>query len=205
MRVIEKVEIKLEWKDIDSRVVHPRPTYKRSTGKKVKHVMEILRHVAVNNGRLRDEDRIDEMPLVVGLGMAFEEWCAGLYPNMHLQPGEVKREGVAGNPDGFDSIFIGDLVDEFKFTYKSLRKRQDIRDEWMWMQQVMAYINIIDQEKYVFGGEVFRPSHGRFHICWANGDYTYPLQPRYIRYLVEFGRMELEENWNMMTKYAKEV
>jgi hypothetical protein len=45
--------------------------------------------------------------------------------------------------------------------------------------------------------------YGRFHINWSCGNYTYPLTPRYMRYLVEFEEKELRGNWAMLVAARK--
>lgn len=201
MKVLDITEVKLEWSDINSRIQHPKPTHKRSPGV---HVSGVLKHIAQKLGTLKEDDGNDEMPMVVAMGMAFEEWAAGLYPKMKWQPGELKHQGVVGSPDGkswltrlgqevCDGLEHKPVIEEFKFTYKSLRTRQGdaILHEWLWMQQIMAYCNM-DKNK---------PDLGRLHVWFAAGDYTYPLKPRYLRYLIQFSELELKNNWAMIQRY----
>lgn len=204
MQVLEQTEIKLEWKDSLRLYEHPYPTYKRSKGI---HVTDVLRYIAIKTNLLTDEDRNDDMPLRVFLGMAWEQMCVRLYdPNeIKWQPGELERDGIMGSPDGFSmdwhptiDIPTDMCIEEFKYTAKSLRKKggepdqlKDITREWLWMNQVMAYCNMAGLNM------------ARLHVCWACGNYVYPLTERYVRYLIRFEPRELEGNWKMITKYAK--
>jgi hypothetical protein len=202
MQLLEQTEIKLEWFDLNKLHEHPYPKHKRSKGL---HLSDILRKIAIKNNVLKDEDRADEVPLRVFIGMAWEQACVRLYPEIRWQPEELTRDGVAGSPDGFSynilhgTALLGDegIIEEFKFTAKSLRKKgstpddlKDIRDEWLWMQQVMGYCNM----------HPGRLTLARLHVCWECGNYVYPLQERYIRYLIRFEPRELEGNWKMVVK-----
>lgn len=202
MELLEQTEIQLEWPDANKLCVHPYPTHKRSLGI---HLSDILRKIAVSTGQLRDEDREDEMPIRVFLGMCWEQMAARLYSDMVWQPGEVKRDGIAGSPDGFTTQhctmnpFSTEewIIDEFKYTAKSLRVKgggpddlKDIRGEWLWMHQGMGYCNMHPD----------RPNKVRYHVCWAMGNYTFPIKERYVRYLVQFSKNELEGNWKMVVK-----
>lgn len=216
MRVIDRTEIKMEWSDLEAMVLHPHPTKKRSPGV---HVSQVIKYCAQKLGKLSLEDQVDEMPLVVLLGIAWEEIAARLYSEMKWQPGEVKRNGVIGSPDGYskhdmmlpnnfssiEQLTELPVIDEFKFTYKSARHRHDnIIGEWMWMQQVMAYINMNKRmQEIVKGGW---PMLAKLHVCWAMGEYgKYPLKPRYVRYLVKFDKQDLDNNWAMLQRYKSYV
>lgn len=140
MKVIEIVEVKPEWSDLNNLTYHPRPaTLARAPGI---HVSGILKELALQQNLFTNEDRDDEMPLRILLGLGFEEAAARLYPTMMWQPGELVFNGIAGNPDGLDTVpstwvipfantkayhqYIQDwptalCVDEFKYTGKSQR------------------------------------------------------------------------------------
>lgn len=198
-KVLDITELKLEWKDTDNLTVHPRKKHNRSSGV---HVSGVLEAIAVELGLLTPDDRVDLMPLVVLLGLAFEDKAAELYPDLIYHPGELKRQGIIGSPDGISQYaklgipipmradFLGGIViEEFKFTYKSSRQRNDaIINEWLWMNQLMAYLNMDNGTCGIV----------RLHVCWANGDYKYPLQPKYIRYTIRFEPIELRNNWIMI-------
>ena len=206
MKLLEQTEIKLEWFDLNKLHPHPYPQHKRSKGL---HLTDVLRKIAIKNGILTEEDRTDEAPLRVFLGMAWEQMCVRLYPEMRWQPGEVSRDGVAGSPDGYSPLTINstsphipqtreDCIDEFKYTAKSIRKKggqpdelKDIGGEWLWMMQIKGYL----------AAHPAHPTLARLHVCWARGNYTYPyMTERYVRYLIRFTTEEIEGCWEMVKK-----
>lgn len=202
-KVIDITECQLEWRDINSRRLHPRPVLSRYKGV---HVSGVIKQVAVKLGKLTPADEIDFMPQVVALGVMFEEFAAGLYPNMIWQPGQLVRQGIAGNPDGKERKVIDGLGvmklwanHEFKATNKSSRTRQDITQEWMWMEQIKTYINLDPDMSQQVEDLGFGLSY--LHVWWNNWDYTHPLKPKYLRYLIQFFRPELKNNWAMMQRY----
>jgi len=219
MKVLSQVEVKLEWTDLSRMVYHDLNTSPRSKGI---HVSGILKHIALKMNMFKEEDKQDELPLRMLLGMGFEEQAARLYENVWWQPGEYALfegdgEGVPvyGWPDGLEnhadgiedypeSDYLGFLGDgewidhEFKYTGKSMKGREDIRGEWLWMQQVMAYVNMLRAKG-------LNSNKGMFHVCWKYGNYKYPLTERYIRYLVEFEEKELEGNLKMLRAHRSEV
>lgn len=217
MEILEQTEIKLDWEDLKNLRIHPEPVYSRTVSL---HLSDILRKIAIETGQLTDEDRADEMPLRVFLGLAWEAWCVRLYPEVNWQPGELCRDKVYGTPDGltiqgaieeepdgFRHHVEGNvMLEEYKFTHKSCREKggppdshRDIRGDWMWMHQLMGYINMYRANGYE------GMNLARLHVCYANGNYTYPLQERYIRYLIRFSDRELEGNWEMVMKYRRRM
>ncbi len=199
MRVVEQVELKLEWLDANQLTEHPYPKHIRSIGI---HQSDLIRSKAIQLGKLTDEEKGDEFPLRMFLGMAWEQMCVRLYPEILWQPGEYTRGEIAGSPDGLSAelnvvkvgTITGPVVEEFKYTGKSLRTKggdetqlKDITREWMWMAQIMGYCLMV-------GGE-----YGRLHVCWSRGTYGYPMTERYLRYLIKFEQRELEDNWKLLT------
>lgn len=203
--VLEEKEISIEWTDIEK--IHPRKIshIERSGGV---HVTDILRYLhfgsmpspdhpptaaeekdAWEQKKLEwDLDDPDIMPLRMCLGMAWEQWAAGLYPEMEWQPGEVEQDGIAGSPDGWSVTRILPtkiVVEEFKLTWKSCRTREMLKER-LWMWQVKAYT-------YMLGTQ-----WARMHVCWINGNYDRPFTPKYITYLIQFDQEELERNWQMI-------
>lgn len=198
MKVLEQTEINLEWKDIPELYEHPILNTPRSAGV---HLSNILRKVAIDTGQLSEGDRDDEMPLRVFLGLAWEAMAVRLYKDIAWQPGEFERDGIYMTPDGISEIKgLGTVVEEFKYTGKSLRVKggdkdqlKSITGEWMWIQQGLGYCNAVGTDLV------------RYHVCWSRGVYSYPMVERYIRYLVQFSRLELEGNWKMVMKNKYKV
>ena len=211
MKLLSQVEVKLEWSDLNEMVFHERGNGARSEGV---HVSGILKHIALKMNMFKEEDKQDEFPLRMLLGMGFEEQAARLYESVWWQPGEYAlfegEEGgaVYGWPDGLEAVEQEEryerlpstdwIVHEFKYTGKSMKGGEDIRGEWLWMQQVMAYVNML-RARGLYSNK------GMFHICWKYGDYNYPLTERYVRYLVEFEEKELDGNLKMLRAHRSEV
>jgi hypothetical protein len=206
MQILEQVEIKIDWPDINNLHNHPMIVNKRSKGL---HVTDILRKIAIKNKILIERDIEEEFaPIRVLLGMGFEYICVKLYKDIIWQPGELTKDGIIGSPDGYsriNSAIIGAVknefvLDEFKFTAKSLREKggdkdsiRDITKDWLWRNQVLCYLAMHPD----------KPSLVRWHICYARGNYDWAdiLMERYVRYLVRFSEAEILGAWNMIKKY----
>lgn len=191
MKILESKQVAVEWDDLDEWRRQPDPDeHERSSGV---HVSGILKAVALDLNLLQnkqvDTEDLDEFPLRMMLGLAWEHYMAGFYPGMHWQPGELERDRIFGSPDGESWLdeYEDLCIDEFKFTYKSIRRR-NLLNEWMWIHQVRAYCAM----------HPARPTLGRFHVCWSCGDYSYPHVPVYGRYVVQFTAEEVESTWTMM-------
>jgi len=200
MRVLSQVEVKLEWSDLDAMVFHERGNGARSEGV---HVSGILKHIALKMNMFKEEDKADEFPLRMLLGMGFEEQAARLYEDVWWQPGEYalfedEDVPVYGWPDGIEEDGDEWIVHEFKYTGKSMKGREDIRGEWLWMQQGMSYIGALRERG-------LNSNKAMFHICWKYSDYKYPLTERYLRYLVGVEEKELMGNLMMLRAHRGEV
>ncbi len=216
MKVLEQVEVKLDWLDANTLHEHPYPQHKRGTDKP--HVTDILSYIAVESNKLSDVDREDEMPVAVLLGMGWEMVCVRLYSGIWWQPPEVERDGIVGSLDGLSCAGAEDcgggdpfrvegesVVEEFKYTKKSMRKPggkpdepKDIRDEWMWIQQVLAYCAMSE----------YSPRLVRFHVCWARGNYDYAgggNKERYVRYLLRVEERDVESTWRMIMNHKDKI
>lgn len=188
MRLLEAAEIRLDWSDIHNRVSHPKPSMSRSGGL---HLSGVIRYIAQASGILGTSDESeDEMPLRMALGMAWEEWAAGLWPDLSWQPGEIEMDGIIGSPDAVR--LDGDRleVQEFKLTWKSEERwgRDFARRNWMWITQGMGYCYIL------------KTNYCRYHVLWVNGDYR-PPSPKYMTYLVQFDDQELRRRWDMILRH----
>jgi hypothetical protein len=226
MTVLDITEVRLEWSDLNRLTYHPRPEMIRS-GSEEQHVSHVLKSIAQQQKRWTKEDELDDMPLRILLGLAFEEAAARLYKHMIWQPGEIEFDGLIGSPDGIsilngiptrsEQVALSQValvcVDEFKYSGKSQRIKgrkpqpdgnlrsedlKDIRTEWLWMQQCQTYINLLRRR---FPKEYKNLNLGRFHICWKYGAYVFPMLEVYYRYLVQFTEEELAGNWAMMQAF----
>lgn len=214
MKVIEQVEVKMEWTDFGKWVAHSfPPPHPRSPGV---HLSGVLRYVAIQTqildvdpttGKWRgDKDRPDdEFPLRMWMGMGWEHQAAGMYPEMVWQPGEFERDEVFGTPDGLTLLdpawavicrLSGEdaypvMLEEFKLTWKSSFSGA-ITDQWMWMRQGMGYCALLQANGYDC-------RIVRYHVGYVNGDYR-PPSPKYIRYTVEFSQKEIDGLWGLVLR-----
>ncbi len=218
MRVIEQVEMLMEWADVHRRIRHPLPvSHLRSPGV---HLSGVLRYIAQESGILAkpspppppspspssppgvdstsfpDMDE-DIMPLRMMLGMFFEEGAVGLYPDMQWQPGELERDGVFGTCDGLSvTPAHGLLLEEFKLTWKSewnYGKDRFTSANWLWMSQAKGYLALMQANGIDIAPMV------RFHVCWVAGDYR-PPSPKLMRYVVEYTQKEIDSLWGLVLR-----
>jgi len=187
--LISKSPIVIEWQDILGRAKHVKPKTAniRSSGI---HLSGVNKYVLTKLGYLSPDDLTDEMPLRMAVGMAWEDWAVGLWPDMIWQPGEWERDGVFGTPDGYSpGAVLTDrpMVEEFKATWKSrytYGTDENLLGEkgklWMWQLMGNCY--------------AMNCNHARLHILWVNGDYRPPC-PAYVTYLIEFSAVELKQYW----------
>lgn len=190
--LLQETEVGLDMSDLSVRVCH-HVTDKakrilvdpRSTGI---HLMDIVKYCAVKMRVLKPGEPIEEeLPLWPALGFAWEEFCASLYPDMFHQPGEQCRDGVYGTPDGRSLGVPGTktttwVLEEFKLTRKKCKHEKELLRDMLWMWQLKGYCCML--------GVRF----ARLHVCYINGEYK-PMEAKYLRYLIEFQKKELDDFW----------
>lgn len=190
MTILEEVEIKLEFSDLDRRVQLSRlatpdgfiQQHPRSSGV---HMSGILKPLAIAAKVLKPQEVLEEeYPLMWALGVAWEEFVASLYPGMDYQPGEVCVDGIWMTCDGLNwSEEFGEaVVEEMKSTYVSSTK--PFEDEWMKIAQGKAYCH------------GYGPRIVRWHSCHLRGDYK-SFGPQYWRRTIRFTDEEIDKNWSM--------
>lgn len=191
-KLIEKRLIQIEWADIEGRTRHRKPKSAsiRSSGH---HLMQVVRYALQTSGLLKtytaDADE-ELMPLRMAMGMAWEDWCVGLWPDLVWQPGEVELDGVFMTPDGLSELLIYvahshrdyATVEEYKLTWKSSRRGGNITGEKLWMWQLAGLCK---------GMNV---NYARLHVCYVMGDYK-GSGPQYFTYLLHFPQDELDKFW----------
>lgn len=191
-RLIAETEVRLEWSDLQSRVRRKRPKSAghRSSGV---HLSGIISYVLETSGLVEKSDT-DEMGLAVAVGVAWEEFAVGLYPEMRWQPGEVHLDNVYGSPDGLTKgvdqngvLADGEngipmVLEEFKATWRSRASKPPLTNRrWMW--QLAGYCRMMGLH------------YARMHVLWINGNYK-NYQPEYYTYLFEFEQQELDRFWS---------
>ena len=124
MTVLDITEVRLEWSDLNHLTYHPRPEMIRS-GSEEQHVSHVLKSIAQQQKRWTKEDELDDMPLRILLGLAFEEAAARLYRKMIWQPGEIEFDGLIGSPDGIS------LVEHLYYTTTPWSTEKPPKDSWI--------------------------------------------------------------------------
>lgn len=209
MVILEEVEIKLEFSDMDRRVALPRlaapdgfvAQHPRSAGV---HMSGILKPLAISARKLKETEQLEEeYPLLWAMGVAWEEFCASFMSEADYQPGSICKDGIwmtcdaISVPDtiaGQPNTECRPVIEEMKYTTKSMRcsfpelaKAANAKlwqDEWMWLMQGKAYC-------VGYGAQIVR-----WHVLYSRGDYKV-FGPRYVRYTCEFTEQELKQAWQM--------
>src|SRR6266571_1050494 len=109
MTLLDTTEVFIELSDIERRI-RPKPDSEWTAKPRSKgvHVSDILQYAWYGSSSDEDRERkkkeadedLEILPLRMALGLAWEEWVAGLYPEMEWQPGEFEKDGIIGSPDG---------------------------------------------------------------------------------------------------------
>ncbi len=182
-KLIAEKEITLQWSDLNHRVPKTKATSGARSGGI--HVTGIIRPTLQRAGLMDIYEESDDMPLVVMLGMFFEEGIVTLYPDMIWQPGEVEKDGIVGSPDGLTPGPPVTQLEEFKFTRKSQRRGQGdaILGEKLWMWQISGYCHMLGL------------TQARLHVLWDCGDYKERRFPIYSTYTLGFTEEELARFW----------
>ena len=171
------------------------PMFGRSKGR---HVSEAIHAI------MRDlyPERFADTPIDLtraNLGNAFEramiEALSELHPDRYARPGQLEHEGVFGTPDLWDVNDWATL--EFKLTWASARRAEDIEDVWFWRYwvQLKAYCHMAGQ------------TTGRLCIGFVNGDYGRGDSggPKILMFEDSWDVDELQENWEMLTTRLDEI
>jgi hypothetical protein len=171
------------------------------------HASGIIRNIALEMGILKGEEevnlsdtRVIDDPLAIlrmSIGLAWEEHYIKnilLAEGVVKHPGQMCLDGVYMTPDGESVSQIGNrhvlVIHEVKATYKSTNRA--IEKEWMWLTQLKCYC------------KAAKTRHGKLHVLFLCGDYTYPIRPVALAWDIVFQQKELDDNWELMTDYKRQ-
>lgn len=191
--LLEERVVTLEFADLHARNVVQRPAKPPARSKGI-HQSGILVAIARKVGWLEAGEKDEsEMPIIMALGFAWEEFVFSLFPDIDWQPGEVERDGIFMSADGIGVYEpTGEpMVEEGKFTLKSIAEGEEFikSPKWrMWQHQGREYC-------YGYG-----PRVERWHVCHARGNYKDVFWPTYKQYVVRFSDMECEQTHGMLVK-----
>lgn len=110
-----------------------------------------------------------------------------LYGDRFISPGELTLDGIHGTPDWLDAADW--CLEEFKCTWRSSSRPLD-PDFWHWLVQIKAYCKMLTCQ------------WARLRVFYVNGDYR-ESGPQYRPYRLEFTKLEIDDNWKMLTGHAR--
>lgn len=109
------------------------------------------------------------------------------------RPPEFELDGIVGSPDLVD--YKNWAVWDTKFTWKSAAKLDRMeRYFWPWITQMKGYLKMMQQ--------LGPCCHAELYVFFVNGDYRPPV-PSTRRLLLEFDQQEIDENWQMIVRHAR--
>lgn len=118
-----------------------------------------------------------------------------------VRPGEiVSDEGVYMSPDGVNPTDI--CGEEYKCTWMSTRNKTGTTpytDEYgmpnpkylHWFLQMRGYAKWLQTDTFLL------------RVLHINGDYTHPYQPEFLTHRIRFTETEIDENWSMLMRHAR--
>lgn len=198
----------LDDDDLVSRLGQSSSSGIRTTG--VLHLSDIYKSLMVRLqpkrfGKPMDADSMKRMEIGIAFENVLEKGLADKYAT--VRPGEiVSPEGVYMSPDGVNPSL--DAGEEYKCTWMSCRPikggKSPYTDEYgmptpkyiHWFFQMKGYAKWLDTQRFLL-----RTLH-------VNGDYSFingkPCGPLFLSHLIEFSEEEIDENWDMHIRHAKE-
>lgn len=159
------------------------------------HLSELIREIGLDLGYIppqyADEGTLDVTR--ISLGQSWEDFLSKYqHLGIDYHPGEITSKGISMSPDGLSFEFCeyrDDAIHEFKVTWKSMSKENDLDGQWLWMAQIMSYC-------LAAGVHV-----AYIHIYWVCGNYKDLRDPQYRIYRLVFTKAELVDMWGTITRY----
>ena len=174
------------------------PVAPRSSGVHVSDIIRDIDNTLLHKGQRQKYDELSpqerlRMGAHTSMGWAWEEIVREALRRIRpviggvVPVGELTLDGVTGTPDGvYESEWA---VDEFKATWRSSSRPLD-PDFWSWLVQIKAYCKMLQTGKAYLS------------VFWVCGDYR-ESGPFTQQFLLEFSRMEVDDNWAMLVNHAK--
>lgn len=187
MTILEDISVTLDRGDLAKRVpLAWKPPAPRTPGPHLSGVLRyILRTARLPNWTAYDEEiDADSIPLLWCMGIAWEEFCASLYPGIVWQPGERTLSGVHMTCDGLGWLEGENemCVEEWKYTTARPRTGEEFVGDWLKQSQGRGYC----------AGYQLRTV--RWHVL-----YNYnPREPVYKRFCVRYTDQEIGDTKGMI-------
>jgi hypothetical protein len=150
---------------------------------------EVLRSLSSFGGGGTGDILEEDLPIIMALGCAWEDWLSRQYREMIYHPGEWCVDGIYMSPDGWTPYGGGIYVDEIKFTYKSMNTPFEFMH--LYHLQGKSYCRALETNFI------------RYHVLYANGNYSDLRGPRYIIYDVTYTQQELDDNWDFILRHKQ--
>lgn len=106
-----------------------------------------------------------------------------------MRPGEIERDGITCTIDGIDTDLW--VVHEYKLTWMSSRGAVGDRKFWHWIVQIKTYCYLMDTLSAML------------HALFVNGDYREGRKPQVLSWSLNFTKIELNDNWQMLIMHAR--
>ena len=188
----------LEHETIESLVFAGQP--ERTPGL---HVSQIIKSICVEIDPKRFTQENERLPWErFETGFTFERVLEVALQSRRAEifrPGEVEQDGIILSPDGIDpdgSVFsfatLNDpyILEEFKFTWMSVREAPQHSKFLHWFWQMKAYCHVLGTPR------------ARLRALFVNGDYK-GSGPLYRVWDIQFTEQELLDNWQMLVQHAR--
>lgn len=211
--IIDDRTIILQVSDILLRV----PLQRRGTARyKGHHISRIIAKVAESTGKLDPQIVLEELggdrdySWRWALGVMFEEFWFSLHPDTEWQPGELVKDGIAGNCDGISDVSEfaltdpswvvgGDeavgltVIEETKCTEQKVKLAEEFMDTstgsgFLRMHQGRSYC-------YLYGADIVR-----WTVLYYRGDWR-GFGPVCRQYTVRFEEREIRQTWEMLKQW----
>lgn len=168
----------------------------------------------------------EKLPNKMAQGLAIESYYMGFpwHKQTQWQPGGHERDGIVGSPDGITptaavldraskmtSVDKSELskyyqhwcLEEFKSTYYSSKKADNIHSFKEWIQQMAAYLTILKKHKPTITDRKFL---ARLTVWWVMGDYKYTGEvPECRVWLLSYDGKDLEAFWKEFIRAKAQI
>lgn len=158
-----------------------------SQQKSYEREQEVLRSLSSFGGGGTGDLLEEDLPIIMALGCAWEDYLSRQYPEMMYHPGEWCVDGIAMSPDGWTPYGSGLYVDEIKLTYKSMSTPFD--QMHMYHMQGKSYCRALETN-YI-----------RYHVLYVNGNYSDTRGPHYVIFDTTYTNQELDDNWDFILRH----
>lgn len=217
--LLSESEVRIEWDDINKRL-RRRPPKSASIRSSGVHLSGVIRYALQTAGLLNKDDESDEMPLRMAIGMAWEDWVVGLYPDMDWQPGEWEMDGVFGTPDGLNEMPMpcvkcgGGGFSGYGSGYDAVCDHcgggisevdcgpselvvEEFKATW---KSQRTHEPITSERIWMWqlaaNCRAMQTLYARLHVLWINGHYPKGApSPVYKTYLIQFTQAEVDQFW----------